>query len=710
MEDINLNNKRLTLFFIFLTFLFGVVARLYWIGWASNHEYMMHNGILMINTNDGYAFAEGARDIIAGFHQPNDLSYVNHSMAKFTAFIDGILPFDFENIILYMSVFLSSLLVVPIILIAREYKSIEAGVIAAFTSVIAMSYYNRTMAGYYDTDMLNIVLPMFVLWGMIRVSLNNYTKSSIIAPMFVLASLWWYPSSFTLNAAFLGIFILYTFIVFLFKYRNSKDDLEHQKYLASYQTIILFLIALTNLAFIIKFIAIVGLYALFFKGVKLKTLNIIAVSCACIFILLGGLNPIFFQLRFYILRHASEIKTISYQFFNVNQTIQESGLIDYHLFMDRISSSAILFILSCVGYIIFCFKHRSFLLTLPMLGLGFLALKAGLRFTIYAVPITGLGLGFLFSLVLDILKVNNLVKILLAFLVSVPAVYPAIKHIIEYKSPTVFFSKEVEVLERLKGIADREDYVLAWWDYGYPIRYYADVKTLIDGGKHLGHHNFPVSFSLTKDQVSSANMARVEVEYTQRDFKERFSSKIDQILQDYNLTDVDDLFLLMSSEDFKTPQKTRDIYYYLPRRMMDIYNVIPLFSNIDLKTGKSKDGGFFLSTYPKKPSQDGLLLANGFVISHDLKTLKVNDQTIPIKSFYETKYDDNHTLVTNEIKLDKNGILSIICSKDDGLFVIVDDTTLNSTYIQLFLLENYDSRFFEPVILSPYAKVYKLKI
>ena len=76
---------------------------------------------------------------------------------------------------------------------------------------------------------------------------------------------------------------------------------------------------------------------------------------------------------------------------------------------------------------------------------------------------------------------------------------------------------------------------------------------------------------------------------------------------------------------------------------------------------------------------------------------------------YYIGYDEEKFSV-NETKINPNGLLSIIFSKNDGTFVIVDDKVLNSAYIQLFLLEKYDERYFEPVILTPYAKVYKLKI
>jgi undecaprenyl-diphosphooligosaccharide---protein glycotransferase len=41
---------------------------------------------------------------------------------------------------------------------------------------------------------------------------------------------------------------------------------------------------------------------------------------------------------------------------------------------------------------------------------------------------------------------------------------------------------------------------------------------------------------------------------------------------------------------------------------------------------------------------------------------------------------------------------------------VMDETTFNSTYIQLYVLENYDPSLFEPVILSPLVKVYRSKV
>ncbi|NLY03403.1 MAG: general glycosylation pathway protein [Campylobacter sp.] len=699
MKDINFNSRRWLVVFIFITFAFGVIARLYWVNWASEFPELIYNDQVMINTNDGYAFAEGARDLIAGFHQLNDLSYVWSPLSKLTVLIYKITPFSFETIILYMSAFFSSLIVMPILLIARLYKATEAGVIAAASAVVAVSYYNRTMAGYYDTDMLNIVFALFVLWGLIRVVVKQDRGSIIIAPIFALAYYWWYPSSFTIVAAMTGIFFIYTLVF-------------ERKSIQNYQTLILLVLALTSILVPLRLVLMIGLYAIFMKKDSrdsLKMTALLGLLVGIIFLAKGGLNPIWFMLKFYVIRDTAEVVSSSFYFFSVNQTIQESGSMAWEYFMTRISSHPFFFVLGLIGCVLLFFRHKSFIISLPILGLGLLSYKAGLRFTIYAVPIMALGLGYLIYYLLDLFKVRGALRLSGIFALAILCVWPALGHIRWYKSPTVFFSSEVAVLDYLKSIANREDYVVAWWDYGYPIRYYSDVKTLIDGGKHLGDDNFPVSFALLKDGVSSANMSRLAVEYTERSFYDKnISSILDEMLKNYSISDVNDFLIGLSIKDFTLPQPTRDIYYYLPRRMISIFNVVNLFSNIDLATGKSFAQPFFASAYFAENTKDGLVLDNGVMISNDMKTITLGSQNISIRSFYETKFNEKLEFSSNETIVDPNGLINIIVL-NDGMFVLADNQIFNSTYVQLFMLERYDPEIYEIVISTPMAKVYRLK-
>ena len=200
---------------------------------------------------------------------------------------------------------------------------------------------------------------------------------------------------------------------------------------------------------------------------------------------------------------------------------------------------SIIFIVSIIGYIWLSYKHRIMFLGLPMIGLGFLALSGGLRFTIYAVPVLALGIAFFVYELSNMIK-NNMLKYGIMAILTIAILVPNIKHAIDYKVPTVFNKDEVVVLDKLKKIASREDYVVGWWDYGYPIRYYADVKTLSDGVQHSGSTNFPTSFVLTHPQEEASKMLRLDVEYTENRFKKDnttkwHSSNIGQLIFDYNI-------------------------------------------------------------------------------------------------------------------------------------------------------------------------------
>jgi len=189
---------KLTLLYILIAFAFSVGMRMIWVYHFQGVEAFKFNDILMINTNDGYAYAEGARDIISGITQENDLSPITQAASQLTAFFVKILPFSFETVILYIPAFLSSLIVIPIILIAKDLKNLEMGFIAALLASIAWSYYNRTMVGYFDTDMLNIVLPMFLLWSIIWAVDTQEEKYLLIAALDILVYRWWYPASYSL--------------------------------------------------------------------------------------------------------------------------------------------------------------------------------------------------------------------------------------------------------------------------------------------------------------------------------------------------------------------------------------------------------------------------------------------------------------------------------------------------------------------------------
>ncbi|WP_096016930.1 STT3 domain-containing protein [Campylobacter lanienae] len=691
-------NKYQIPIFIIIAYLFAILCRMEWVIWASGYSDFIWNNQLMISTNDGYAYAEGARDMIAGFHQPNDLSYYGTPLSTITFLLAEILPFSLETIILYLSIFLASLIVIPIILIGKEFNQTKAFFIASLLASIANSYYNRTMAGYYDTDMLVIVLPLFTIWGLIRLHFRGDLISFLIIALSMLAYNWWYPSSYTLCV---GIAIFYAIYTFVFERKN----------IANYQAILFMILAITSAWYSLRIALIFGLFGLiYFRSslLNFKVISLLFVAVLSLFAIFGGLNPIWFQAKFYLFRDLDDSISQSFRFYNVNQTIMESGRIDLELFTQRISGHWIVFIFGFIGYILLCKKFRIFLIAIPMLGLGFLALKGGLRFTIYAVPIIAMGFGFLLFYLLDRLRVKRLNSI--AALITILALIPSLIHIYYYKPSSVLFKNEVSVLDRLGKVADREDYTLAWWDYGYAIRYYSDTKTLIDGGKHLGRENYAVSYALTMPPNSSANMARLEVEYTEKGYKQNYGGKnLEQILKDYNYNELDKFLSDIKSDKFNLPSKSRDIYYFLPDRMLSIFPIVSKFSRLDILNGKEWGDPFFVIATNFTQVENGIALNNGVIISNDATYIELNGQKFRVNSYIETKYDENMKLKKTIHNIDNLADIYLIYMVDYGRFILLDKEMFNSTFIQLYVLENYDKTPFEPVILDPTAKVYKLK-
>jgi dolichyl-diphosphooligosaccharide--protein glycosyltransferase/undecaprenyl-diphosphooligosaccharide--protein glycosyltransferase len=452
-----------------------------------------------------------------------------------------------------------------------------------------------------------------------------------------------------------------------------------------------------------------------------------------LFMVTGGFDPIWEKLKGYLSKDAISISKdmLSLHFFKVAQTIREAGQIPFETFANRISGHTITFILSIIGYIWLCFKHRSLLLGLPMVGLGFLALSGGLRFTIYAVPILALGIAFLIYQISRFLsnlfindKVAMIMKYIFMVILTIAILFPNILHIIQYKAQTVFTKDEVLVLDKLKKIASREDYVVSWWDYGFPIRYYANVKTLSDGGKHRGEVNFPISFILTHSQLLASKMLRLDVEYTENKFQidesnkkldknntkyiKLHSSNIGQMTLDYGYLDTND-FLYSLQTDIKLPSKTRDIYIYLPNRMMNIYPTVNLFSNLDLMTGIRNEQPFFFITRYFREIKDIIDLGRGVKLDRKIGKLTMGNRQITLKRIVKTVYKKGK-LQKQIQKIDSSSNINLIYMSDYNQFIIVDDDTYNSLYFQLFVFENYDKTLFEPTILTPLVKVFKLKL
>lgn len=699
----NLSEKKQLILYMFLAYTFSVLVRLIWVYQFGGIDNYMWNDQLMINTNDGYVFAEKARDILNGRLGYMDGINNDGAVGFLTAVFAKILPFSFETIILYMPTFLGSLLVVPIVLIGYTLKKLEWGLFAGAFAAVVWSYYNRTMTGYYDSDMLNIVTPMLVFWALIQAISSKKDRYLLVLVAMMLLSQWWYPKNISLNSAMLFMSVIYLFI---------KEGVSiHAVKIISFA-----LITLSLLPIVAKLAVIIALFALFHYKNDLVQKNIyyILALAVVIYFLSGSFTSIWSSLNLYLVNRFFPPEGIdaiqSLHFYGVINTVREASAIPFETFASRISGHPITFFVATVGVILMMVRYPLLLISLPMVAMGFMAYKSGLRFTVYAVPLYALGLVYILMEIKEFLLTfardtgtKQIIKGLTLPLLMVIVLIPNIQHIVGYKVPTVLNKTEVADLEKLHKLASNDDYTLAWWDYGYPIRYYTDTNTLIDGGKHQNDNYIISKIFQTASPRFAANLARDAIETYEKTnyavvantlFKEKSPKRVIANLKEKSYTPL---------------KSTRDIYLYLPYRMMNIFPTVMVFGNINLKTGHKLRNSIFYPTGVLQSNGRELYLANGIVIDTSNGTIKLGKSTKKIYHFDVTQLGKDSMPIVHSSVMHLDGELCVVYMKSYNQIIVMDKTNYESLYVQMFMLGNYDKKLFELVVSSPYSKIYKLK-
>ena len=700
MNNIHESNKKISNSYIVLllavAYIFSFAIRLIWVYQFSGNESFMWNGQLMINTNDGYYFASGAQKWLEGTLQYNPrvpgLFYT--AVVTLSAFAAKYLPFSLDTAILYMPAVISSLVVIPLILIGRLFGMVWVGFFAALLGSIAWSYYNRTMVGYFDTDMFSAMATMFIVYflaGAIRTKKLEFALAA--SAMFAIYP-YLYDSGSAIILAMGIIFVIYKFVF-------------HRQDSFAYQAIALVLTGALEIYLPLKIMLVIGLYVLFKRNIVKENIALyISLVVIALFFLSG--NMFEFAYGKFMSYFDRGMEGSGLHFYQVHQTIREAGKIPFDVMANRISGSQVGVILSLIGYVLLLLRYKAFLITLPLIGIGLFSLVGGLRFTVYAVPIAAFSAIYLFHIIASYARDKRIYYFVLASLTAI-MIYPNITHIIQYRVPTVMNKQEVAALDKLKTNSSPKDYVVAWWDYGYPIWYYADKNTLIDGGKH-NNDNFIVSeIMLTDSPLEAARLSRLAVEeYVSSDYK-----LITNTLFKNNTPEqvnVSDYLDELRYGNVEMPENTRDIYLYLPWRMMRILPTIKRFSNLDLNTGKPLGRPFFYSTQSFKQEKDVLLLGQGIAWFTKENKLRLGNEKRDIGKYFTVGYTKKGKLNIDQKVLNPSGKYHIIYMSSYRNFLIVDDAYLNSLFIQMFVFENYDKELFEPVILDPLSKIYKLKI
>ncbi len=665
-----------------LALIVALGARSLWFVEHGAAPFGQFEGTYILTTNDGFAWAEGARDIIEG-NENEPRSRAAFPVSQVLAAVTAVTPAGLNVISVYLPMLLGALLVIPVVYLGGSMGSIWLGVLGAVLAATAEVYLARTIPGAVDTDMLNITLAATAAAGVIHATRGARPYGGLVGAIAIATGTWWYP---TMWIVFVGMFAVLA--VYLFAIRSLGS--EQLRLLA---------VILASLAAYVNFgIGLIAPVIVFFAWPYTKHLPrpenpgvlIAPAAIAAIAISIPAAGFVYDKLRFYFLRQGD---SADFAFAPVQSTVYEMTVTNIADTAGMLSGGHwALFLLALAGTGLMFWRERSTLIALPMLGLGLLSFAFGIRFGIFAAPWLALGLAYLLLALAHEFGKRHATALALA--VALLPVGLQVNGAWQTMQAPIVLTPTAQAASDLREAAPPGSKAITWWDYGYLLRYYSNLNVVIDGGLIVNDQLlYATSSALLCTDQRTANRIMKRIAYA-----------VDH--QGFQWRDNDLIEALSSGEHFDAPQPHGQQYLFLNDEMLDELQVIQSFCNTNLTTGER--GIAPVATYQRNSAQQGLGLWQQYQQNPRAGSRIVQDPDISNVIFVSTD-TDGRVLDRETWRIRPRGDLTFIVRVNRGDSILVDEQMLNSLVVQALLLGQVDPTLFEEVVSSATAKAWRIR-
>ena len=355
-----------------------------------------------------------------------------------------------------------------------------------------------------------------------------------------------------------------------------------------------------------------------------------------------------------------------------------------------------------IGLMLLARYRRSSLLLWPMLLLGFAATVLGVRFTTFAVAVIAIGIFVLIHMLMQNLssRFGKTAALGVTGALSAVIFVYAFSKVVAYNKiiRPVYLADEAALMEKLAKTGSPDDFIIDWWDDGWPLWYATGKRTLIDNGKH-GMDNYIVAkIWFSPNPVLGTNMARY--------FLQRYAHQYDRASIFKRVGKHEDLQKRMQrlSRLPLVEKPPFDIYFYFRDDMIERLPLIVEFSKLN---GRDPFANELLSyTYMAKPfkATDRTVEANGIVF--DRRTGMVQTADGQRGQVARLIVSDGKQIKVQRFY--KNSDYNLIVYKNKYLLMLTD-RYLNTFVIKSLLLNQYDPQLFAYFGSCEHAKILKLK-
>ena len=230
-----------TILLIAIAYYLSFWVRLEWIDFAQAHyenedgdivyfhPEMVKDGVALPNTHDSFYFGSILQKAHLGMHQNNNLipsALTSGMITMLPYWLLQLFPeFSIEMLLLWIPVYVAGIVCVPLVLIGRLYGSNAWGFLAACLAGVTHSYYNRTLAGYYDTDMFSITIPAFALYFLLGASRRKSLNFALAAALTLYLYRFFYASGQAITGALAVAYIGYSLglVVLEYLFCHNRD-------------------------------------------------------------------------------------------------------------------------------------------------------------------------------------------------------------------------------------------------------------------------------------------------------------------------------------------------------------------------------------------------------------------------------------------------------------------------------------------------------
>ncbi len=706
IQDRQLSLRWVALFALII-FIFSAGIRYAWISHYSDNKNYQWNDEILLTTNDAYHYATSAKLAVDGQIHNNSQLISNSLFGENGAIIASawltskLTSFSMETITLYLPIILPSITGILVLLIGHLLGFSVIGLIAGLITVSSNIFLVRTRAGYFDTDLLTLVIPLVLIYLLLRIIKTNNFKNALVASLLLTTQTFFYN-----NAPLLSEVIIITFIVYTALLR--RDNLSHLG------SILILLPAMVSfdLPTSIRIALIIGAY--FFvtqhqtEKEKLQRWALLGIIAVLPLSNLGEKGWSKVSYFFDTADTTSSAGNVSFVYTSIASTVDEIKKINWDRMIELVTNSEFTFYLSIIGLLIFLLFRFQSILIWGLLALGATALFAGERFTIFAIAPLSLGFAFLLQLIASNLPSVNIngtiikkstMQYLVPIVLSLPTLYQNTTFATNYNAPPILFNDEAIVLNAVGEITQPHDKIIAWWDYGYEIHYFAGRQTIASGAASP-QQLFNLSMILSNpDKQLVANLAHLLSENGTDGIEEKMKN---------NLKSGQAIFTGLNAKNAKLAN-THSKYIYMPARMIDIFPTIYSMSNKNLLTGERFPYTMYIGKNAHKTGPKWII-DNSIEIDIESGAMKTPQGNIKIAQYIEVEAANGAKPKTN-VKLYKDATsnISLVFLKGYNKILLLDENALNSAFIKMFFFEEFDPNLFELRIRNNHAKLYRVK-